>query len=114
MTNASAIFHALGDPTRRRIFELVAAGPRSVTEIARVVPVSRPAVSQHLGVLKEAELVRDRSEGTRRIYSIDRSGLAVLRRYVDRFWDDALDRFKEAAESAAAQIATEVRKGDSE
>lgn len=89
---------ALGDPTRRAIFERLANGPLSVGDIAKRLPVSRPAVSQHLKVLKEAALVRDHAEGTRRLYQIDKRGLEMLRKYFDRFWDDALDAFKRAAE----------------
>jgi DNA-binding transcriptional ArsR family regulator len=92
---------ALGDPTRRRIFERLRHGPRSVAELADGLPVSRPAVSQHLRVLKEAGLVLDRAEGTRRYYETDPAGIQVLRAYLDEFWDQALAAFKEAAERAA-------------
>lgn len=95
---AVAALDALGDPTRRAIFERLADGPRPVGELARDLPISRPAVSQHLKVLKAAGLVRDRAEGTRRVYQIDRAGLAELRSYFDRFWTDALDAFRRAAE----------------
>jgi DNA-binding transcriptional ArsR family regulator len=101
MTNAARAFDALGDPTRRRIFELLEHGPRSVTEIAGKVPVSRPAVSQHLRVLEGAGLVRFRAQGTRRLYQTDEKGILALRAYLDRFWDEALQRFKHAAEEAA-------------
>ncbi|NOU28518.1 MAG: winged helix-turn-helix transcriptional regulator [Polyangiaceae bacterium] len=101
MANAAKVLNALGDPTRRRIFELVASRPRSVADAAEHVPVSRPAVSQHLRVLKSAGLVRDRAEGTRRIYELDQDGLVALRAYLDRFWDRALSRFQMAAERAA-------------
>ena len=84
---------ALGDPTRRLIFESLREGPRSVGELAHGLPVSRPAVSQHLRVLKEAGLVRDRKQGTRRLYRIDGGGLASLRDYFDGFWGEALERF---------------------
>ena len=84
---------ALGDPTRRQIFESLRGGPRSVGELAAGVPVSRPAVSQHLRVLKQAGLVRDSRDGTRRLYRIDGGGLASLRDYFDGFWGEALDRF---------------------
>jgi DNA-binding transcriptional ArsR family regulator len=87
------VLEALGDPTRRLIFESLKAGPRSVGELADGMPVSRPAVSQHLRVLKEAGLVSDRKEGTRRLYRIDPGGLAGLRDYFDSFWGDALERF---------------------
>ena len=90
---------ALGDPTRRRILEVVRDCARPVGEIARHVPVSRPAVSQHLRVLKEAGLVRDRQEGTRRLYAVDPNGLSALRAYLETFWDTALAAFKEAAET---------------
>ena len=89
---------ALGDETRRAIFELLAEGPRPVGELARHLPVTRPAVSQHLKVLKEAGLVLDRQEGTRRLYQIDPEGVAALRAYFDRFWNRALLGFKEAVE----------------
>jgi DNA-binding transcriptional ArsR family regulator len=89
---------ALGDPTRRRIFEQLSRGPRAVGELAGELPVSRPAVSQHLRVLKDAGLVAERRDGTRRIYRLDPEGLAQLREYFDRFWDAALDDFKTAAE----------------
>jgi DNA-binding transcriptional ArsR family regulator len=89
---------ALGDPTRRAIFERLAGGPLAVVDIARTLPVSRPAVSQHLKVLKDVGLVTDRAEGTRRLYAIDRAGLAAIREYFDRFWDEALDAFRRVAE----------------
>ena len=98
MAYATAI-QALGDPTRRTVFERLRRGPRSVGEIAADLPVSRPAVSQHLRVLKEAGLVTDRRNGTRRLYRIDPDGLAELRDYLDAFWDEALAQFKEAVES---------------
>jgi DNA-binding transcriptional ArsR family regulator len=87
-------FVALADPTRRKVFERLAAGPRAVGEIARGLPVSRPAVSQHLKVLKEAGLVADRAEGARRVYHIDPKGLGAMRAWLDRFWDVALEAFK--------------------
>jgi DNA-binding transcriptional ArsR family regulator len=89
---------ALGDDTRRAIFELLADGPRPVGELARQLPVTRPAVSQHLKVLKDAGLVIDRQEGTRRLYQLNPDGVAVLRAYFDRFWNRALMAFKEAVE----------------
>jgi DNA-binding transcriptional ArsR family regulator len=89
---------ALADPTRRAVFELLAEGPRAVGDVAAVVPVSRPAVSQHLRVLKEAGLVVDRAEGTRRLYAIDPDALGDLRAYLEGFWSKALAGFKEAAE----------------
>lgn len=87
------VLDALGDWTRRQIFESLRAGPRSVGEIAAGVPVSRPAVSQHLRVLKEAGLVSDRKEGTRRLYRVEPQGLAQIRQYFDSFWGEALERF---------------------
>jgi DNA-binding transcriptional ArsR family regulator len=89
---------ALGDPTRRAIFEHLADRPRAVGELASELPVSRPAVSQHLKVLKDARLVVDRREGTRRIYQLDPDGLRALRGYLDHFWDQALAGFKAAVE----------------
>ncbi len=91
-------FSALGDPTRRAIFERLAGGPRSVGELAAELPVSRPAVSQHLKVLKAAGLVSDRAEGTRRLYRVDPGGVGAMRDYLDRFWDQALAAFKVAVE----------------
>ena len=90
---------ALGDRTRRAIFEQLRKGPRAVGEIADELPVSRPAVSQHLRVLKEAGLVTERRDGTRRLYRLDPDGLAQVRRYFDEFWTEALAGFKAAAES---------------
>jgi len=89
---------ALADPTRRAIFELVVARPRAVGELAAQLPVTRPAVSQHLKLLKSAGLVSDRAEGTRRIYRVDRTGLIELRAQLDRFWNQALANFKEIVE----------------
>jgi DNA-binding transcriptional ArsR family regulator len=91
-------FAALADPTRRAIFELLAGGPRSVGELARELPVSRPAVSQHLKVLREASLVSDEAVGNRRIYQVDPVGVGAVRTYMDRFWNQALGAFKEAVE----------------
>ena len=93
MANAERVFAALNDPTRRAVFERLRHGPRPVGEIARGLPVTRPAVSQHLKVLKEAGLVDDRSEGTRRIYQIDPKGLGAMRAWLDQFWTTALDAF---------------------
>lgn len=98
MAYADAI-QALGDPTRRTVFERLREGPRSVGELARGLPVSRPAVSQHLRVLKQAGLVRERREGTRNYYSVNGDGLADLREYFEGVWDEALTAFKAAAES---------------
>ena len=89
---------ALGDPTRRAIFELIAAGPSAVGELADGLPVSRPAVSQHLKVLKEAGLVTDRPEGNRRIYQLDPDGVEALRAYLDQFWKRSMTAFKAAVE----------------
>jgi len=89
---------ALSDPTRRAVFERLRAGPASVQQIAAGLPVSRPAVSQHLKALREAGLVRDEPRGTARIYSIHTPGLRELRDWLDGFWDDALDAFKTYAE----------------
>src|SRR5215468_8597956 len=89
---------ALADPTRRRIFERLKAGPKPVGAVARGMPVSRPAVSQHLKVLKDAGLVADRPEGTRRVYFIDPHGLGALRKWLDQFWDEALAAFQAEAE----------------
>ena len=89
---------ALADPTRRTIFELVLARPRAVVELADVLPVTRPAVSQHLKLLKTAGLVLDRAEGTRRIYRANPDGLRDLRAQLDRFWNEALVNFKELVE----------------
>jgi DNA-binding transcriptional ArsR family regulator len=89
---------ALADPTRRRIFEGLRRGPKSVGRLAAELPVSRPAVSQHLAVLKKAGLVGDQSEGTRRIYYIDPRGLAAIRQWLDQFWDDALTTFQAQVE----------------
>src|SRR5882757_2956555 len=88
---------ALGDDTRRAIFELLAEGPSAVGELAAELPVSRPAVSQHLKVLKEVGLVLDRQEGTRRLYQVDTAGLAVLRTYLDQFWERSLAAFEATA-----------------
>jgi DNA-binding transcriptional ArsR family regulator len=89
---------ALADPTRRTVLETLRQGPRSVGDLAGGLPVSRPAVSQHLRVLKHAGLVRERRVGTRNFYSVDGDGLAELRDYFEGFWDEALTAFKEAAE----------------
>lgn len=91
-------FVALADPTRRQIFEKIARRPQSVAELATGLPVSRPAVSQHLKVLKEARLVTERKDGTRNVYRLDPRGVEAMRGYLDRFWDRALDAFKQAVE----------------
>jgi DNA-binding transcriptional ArsR family regulator len=95
---------ALGDPTRRAIFERLADRPRAVGELAGELPVSRPAVSQHLKVLKEAGLVVDRPVGTRRIYQLDPVGLEALRAQLDRFWTHALANYKAAAEQRTEEV----------
>jgi DNA-binding transcriptional ArsR family regulator len=97
MTYGEAL-SALGDPTRRAILERLRDGPRAVGEIARGLPVSRPAVSQHLRVLREAGLVHERRDGTRHLYGVNGAGLAELRDYFERFWDEPLDAFRAAAE----------------
>ena len=91
-------FAALGDPTRREIFARIAERPRAVGELARELPVSRPAVSQHLRVLKDAGLVIDRAEGNRRIYQADPAGLAALRAQLDTFWNQALATFEQVVD----------------
>lgn len=97
MTTAR-VFDAMGDPTRRQVLELLRDGERAVVELAAELPVSRPAVSQHLRVLKGAGLVTERREGTRHLYRVDPEGLAILRAYLERMWDDSLAAFKAAAE----------------
>ena len=91
-------FAALGDPTRREIFARIAERPRAVGELARELPVSRPAVSQHLRVLKDAGLVMDRADGNRRIYQADPAGLAALRAQLDTFWNQALATFEQVVD----------------
>jgi DNA-binding transcriptional ArsR family regulator len=98
MTNHARAFTALADPTRRLVFERLARQPMSVGRLARGLTVTRPAVSQHLRVLKNAGLVIDREEGTRRIYRVDARGIEAMRSYLDRFWDRSLAAFKAAAE----------------
>ena len=97
------VLDALGDPTRRAVLELLRGGAQPVGELANRLPVSRPAVSQHLRVLKEAGLVRDRQDGTRRLYSVDMEGLSALRAYLESFWDSALTRFEAAATEEAGR-----------
>jgi DNA-binding transcriptional ArsR family regulator len=92
------VMNALGDPTRRTVYERLRPGPRSVGEIAAGLPVSRPAVSQHLRVLREAGLVTEHRVGTKRIYELSPRGLAELRAYFEQFWSQALDAYKTAAE----------------
>ena len=95
---------ALGDPTRRAIFERLAGGPLAVGEIAKELPVSRPAVSQHLKVLKDAGLVVDRADGNRRLYQLDPDGVGALRAYFDQFWNHALTAFKAAVERRDEEV----------
>ena len=97
-TYQSDALAALGDPTRRAIFERLAEHPRAVGELARELPVTRPAVSQHLKVLKEVGLVTGEPAGTRRIYRLDPDGVAALRTQLDRFWSQALDAYKRIVE----------------
>ena len=94
---------ALGDPTRRAIFECLARGPKAVGQLAGELPVSRPAVSQHLRVLKQAGLVTDRANGTRRIYQIQQQGVQAIHAYLDQMWGQALASFQAAAVRAAAE-----------
>jgi DNA-binding transcriptional ArsR family regulator len=101
LRSAEGAFAALADPTRREVFERLAGGPRAVGELAEGLPVTRPAVSQHLKVLKAAGLVTDRPVGTRRVYQIDPQGLGQLRAWLDRFWDQALDAFAAEVERDA-------------
>jgi DNA-binding transcriptional ArsR family regulator len=99
VTNGAAtVLVALGDPTRREIFERIASRPSAVGELANELPVSRPAVSQHLRVLKDAGLVVDHAAGTRRIYELDPQGIEALRSYLDGFWNRSLAAYKRAAE----------------
>jgi DNA-binding transcriptional ArsR family regulator len=100
MTYNDAALATLADPTRRLLMERLRAGPRAVGELAHGLPMSRPAVSQHLKVLKNARLVTDRAEGTRRLYQIDPAGLGEIRRWLDQFWGDSLAAFKQAVEKA--------------
>lgn len=94
---------ALGDPTRRAIFQMLVAAPRPVRELANALPITRPAVSQHLKVLKQSGLVVDRAEGTRRIYRVDPAGVAAMRGYLDGMWEAALAAFAVAAEEHEAK-----------
>ena len=109
MVTYDSAIDALGDPTRRAIVERLRRGPSAVGELARGLPVSRPAVSQHLRVLREAGLVADEPAGARRIYRLDPTGIAALRDYFESFWTDVLDDFKAAAEAAAAPTTEEER-----
>lgn len=96
--DSALVLEALSDPTQRKVLELLRGGAKPVCEIARRLPVSRPAVSQHLRVLLDADLVRSRREGVRRLYSVGPKGLAPLRAYLESFWDQALAAFKSTAE----------------
>ena len=112
-TYGTGALAALGDPTRRAVFERLAPGPLSVGEIASGLPVSRPAVSQHLKVLKEAGLVIDHPVGTRRLYQLDPDGVAALRGYLDRLWGDALAAFQQAAQRDNHETAADGGEEDS-
>src|SRR5580704_10258043 len=103
MTYAEQAFDALGDPTRRSVLKRLRGGARSVGEIAEGMDVSRPAVSQHLKILKAARLVTDRAEGTRRLYAVNTRGIEVLRSWLDGFWDEVLLAFKETVEQQTAK-----------
>ena len=105
MATNGDVIAALADPTRREVFERLRGGPRAVGEIAAALPVSRPAVSQHLRVLKEAGLVTDRPAGNRRVYQLDPDGVGALRAYLDRFWNRALTAFKAAVEHGEEEVA---------
>jgi DNA-binding transcriptional ArsR family regulator len=100
-------FVALADPTRRGVLEQLRRGPKSVGKIAEGMPVSRPAVSQHLAILKKAGLVADRAEGTRRVYYIDPNGLAGIRIWLDQFWEDALSAFQAQLAEAEGDLRKE-------
>ena len=95
---AAEVMDALGDPTRRAVLELLREGERPVGELAARLPVSRPAVSQHLRILRGAGLVTERRDGTRRLYRVDPEGLAALRTYLETYWSDVLSAFKDAAD----------------
>jgi DNA-binding transcriptional ArsR family regulator len=98
MTNASALVDAIAEPTRRAIVERLIDGPAAVTELARDMPITRSAVSQHLQILKSVGLVTDRAVGTRRVYTVDPDALAVIRSYFDAFWTRSLAAFRDTAE----------------
>ncbi len=104
MTSHAAVLAALADPTRRVIVERIKAGPRSVDEIARGLPISRPAVSQHLRVLRESGLASERRAGRRRLYRLEPAGLASVRTYVEGLWDEVLSAYQSAAEKEAADV----------
>jgi DNA-binding transcriptional ArsR family regulator len=101
-------FGALGDPNRRAIVELLRAGDRSVGELAEELPISRPAVSRHLRLLKEAGLVADRAEGTRRLYRLDDEGIAAVREYLEDVWGEAAARFRLLAENTSERTGRET------
>jgi DNA-binding transcriptional ArsR family regulator len=103
MINVERVLDALGDPTRRRVFKRLRSGSRSVRAIADGLDVSRPAVSQHLKVLKAAGLIVVRAEGTRRLYGVNTRGIEALRSWLDGFWNETLAAFKEAAEREAIE-----------
>lgn len=103
MTYGERVLNALGDPTRRAVLSRLRTGGRSVEEIARGMKVSRPAVSQHLKILKAARLVTVHAEGTRRVYAVDRRGIQSLQKWFDQFWNDTLLAFKDAAEQEASR-----------
>jgi DNA-binding transcriptional ArsR family regulator len=109
-TYDQAQLHALGDATRRAILARLLDGPMPVGELARRFPISRPAISQHLRVLKEAKLVTDRADGTRRLYELDSAGFESLREYLDQFWDHALAAFKRKVEESPRATNTKRRK----
>jgi len=98
MSASERAFNALGDPTRRAIFEKLRDRPLAVVDIADGLPVSRPAVSQHLKVLKEAKLISIKTRGVKNIYELDREGILAMRDYLDKFWNEALGNFKKIAE----------------
>src|SRR6188472_1112701 len=104
MANASKMMSVLAEPIRQTIFDRLADGPRAVGEIAKELPVSRPAVSQHLKVLKDAGLVVDTRQGARRLYQLDPTGVGALRAYFDAFWTQALAAFKEAVENPSTEV----------
>ncbi len=113
MSSPGGVLHALADPTRRAIVERLRETPDSVEEIARGLPVSRPAVSQHLAVLKQSGLVSERRAGRRRVYRLEPDGLAALRAYVERLWDDVLSAYAAAADAdAQARAEAEARRTD--
>jgi DNA-binding transcriptional ArsR family regulator len=108
MASAAAVLDALGDHTRRSILEILLEGPTAVGALADQLPVSRPAVSQHLRVLKDADLVVESVVGTRRLYRIDRAGLSAVRAYLDRFWETTLDNFALLAAAEAEKSRKET------